>query len=185
MARTREHLRALPGGLPSHGAVARSTIWVMGATLVSAALGFLREVVNAHHYGTHYEMDAFLAAAVIPTILFGVFNGALVSALVPVFTDYIAQGREEEAWRLGSTVINGLLVVMTILAAAGYYFAPTFVPIVARGFNPTADAAGDRDDALADAQHRRDFDCRRRERDAERRPPLHGDRASGHRGQRR
>jgi putative peptidoglycan lipid II flippase len=108
----------------------------MGATLISVSLGFFREVVNAHHYGTHYEMDAFLAAAVIPTILFGVFNGALVSALVPVFTDYIAQGREEEAWRLGSTVINGLLVVMTILAGAGYYFAPAFVPIVARGFNP-------------------------------------------------
>jgi putative peptidoglycan lipid II flippase len=80
-------------------------------------------------------MDAFLAAAVIPTILFGVFNGALVSALVPVFTDYITQDREDEAWRLGSTVINALLVVMTILAAAGYWLAPYFVPIVARGFN--------------------------------------------------
>jgi putative peptidoglycan lipid II flippase len=107
----------------------------MAATLLSVTLGFGREVVNAHHFGTHYEMDAFLAAAVIPTILFGVFNGALVSALVPVFTDYIAQGRDEEAWRLGSTVINGLLVVMSVFAVIGWYFAPTFVPIVARGFN--------------------------------------------------
>jgi putative peptidoglycan lipid II flippase len=107
----------------------------MGATLASVSLGFLREVVNAHNYGTHFEMDAFLAAAVIPTILFGVFNGALVSALIPVFTEYIAQGNDEEAWRLGSTVINSLLVVMTLLAFAGWWLAPSFVPIVARGFS--------------------------------------------------
>ena len=106
----------------------------MGATLASTLLGFGREVVNARYYGTQWEMDTFLAAAVIPTILFGVFNGALVSALVPTFTEYIAHGRDDEAWRLANTIINGLFIVLSICAVLGYVLAPYYVPTIAHGF---------------------------------------------------
>jgi len=108
----------------------------MAATLASSVLGFGREVVNARYYGTMWQMDSFLAAATIPTILFGVFNGALVSALVPIFSEFVARGEEESAWRLGSTVFNVLLVVLTGLAALGWLFAPVYVPFIARGFPP-------------------------------------------------
>ena len=73
----------------SKGRLASSALFVMAATLGSTLLGFTREVVNARYYGTRWEMDAFLAAAVIPIILFGVFNGALLRALVPTFSEYI------------------------------------------------------------------------------------------------
>ncbi len=91
-------------------------------------------MVNARYYGTQWEMDTFLAAAVIPTILFGVFNGALVSALVPTFTEYIAGGKDDEGWRLANTIINGLLIVLTGCAVLGYVFAPVYVPFIAHGF---------------------------------------------------
>ena len=106
----------------------------MAATLGSTLLGFGREVVNARYYGTRWEMDAFLAASVIPMILFGVFNGALVSALVPTFTEYIAHDNDEEAWRLANTIINGLFIVLSIGAVLGYVFAPYYVPLIAHGF---------------------------------------------------
>lgn len=108
----------------------------MGATLASTMLGFAREVINARYYGTQWQMDVFLAAAVIPTILFGLFNGALVSALVPVFSEYLARDGEHEAWRLASTVINMLFICLTACAALGYVFAPTYVPLIAHGFTP-------------------------------------------------
>ncbi len=114
--------------------IALSTLFVMGATLASTILGFFREVVNAQYYGTHWEMDTFLAAATIPTILFGVFNGALVSALVPTFSEYIANGREDDAWMLGNTIVNLLAIVLTICAVLGYVAAPWYVPIIAHGF---------------------------------------------------
>ncbi len=108
----------------------------MVATLVSSLLGFGREVVNARFFGTHVEMDAFLAAATIPTILFGVFNGALVSALVPVFSEYVARGDEIEASRLASTVFNLLALGLSLLAVIGWVCAPYYVPVVAQGFPP-------------------------------------------------
>jgi putative peptidoglycan lipid II flippase len=79
-------------------------------------------------------MDTFLAAAVIPTILFGIFNGALVSALVPAFAEYHAKGETGEAWRLANTVINSLFLVLTACAIAGYALAPYYVPFIAHGF---------------------------------------------------
>jgi len=106
----------------------------MGATFASTLLGFLREVVSARYYGTRWEMDTFLAAATIPTILFGVFNGALVSALVPTFSEYLAHRREEEAWRLASTVLNMLAIVLTSCAVLGFFTARWYVPLIAHGF---------------------------------------------------
>jgi putative peptidoglycan lipid II flippase len=108
----------------------------MAATLASSVLGFGREVVNARFFGTHVEMDAFLAAATIPTILFGVFNGALVSALVPVFSDFVARGDENGASRLASTVFNVLALGLSLLAVLGWFCAPLYVPIIAHGFPP-------------------------------------------------
>jgi len=108
----------------------------MIATFASSLLGFGREVVNAKLFGTSAGMDAFLAAATIPTILFGVFNGALVSALVPVFSEYVARGEDESAWRLASTIFNVIAIALTLLAVLGWLLAPVYVPIVAHGFGP-------------------------------------------------
>jgi putative peptidoglycan lipid II flippase len=127
-------LHALPAIAPTQFSLARSTMLVMVATLASSILGFGREVINARFYGAAWQMDAFLAAAIIPTILFGIFNGALISALVPVFSEYVAGGDEEQARRLASTVFNVLLIGLSVLAALGWALAPDFVAVVARGF---------------------------------------------------
>jgi putative peptidoglycan lipid II flippase len=106
----------------------------MGATFASTLLGFMREIISARYYGTRWEMDTFLAAATIPTILFGVFNGALVSALVPTFSEYLAHRKEEEAWRLASTTLNMLAIVLTSCAIVGFFTARWYVPLIAHGF---------------------------------------------------
>jgi putative peptidoglycan lipid II flippase len=131
----KSHLRVVPAAAPNHRTLVRSTLVVMAATFASNLLGFGREVVNARFFGASWEMDSFLAAATIPTILFGVFYGALVSALVPTFSEYVARGEDDQAWRLGSTVFNGVLLTLCVLAALGWFLAPYYVPVVAHGFH--------------------------------------------------
>jgi putative peptidoglycan lipid II flippase len=116
--------------------IASSAFVVMFASALSAILGFGREIISAHLYGTRPEMDAFLNASTVPNVLFGVFNGALLAALTPTFSEYIAQGRPEEVRRLGSTVVNALLIAMTALSVVAWFLAPYFVPVVAHGFPP-------------------------------------------------
>jgi putative peptidoglycan lipid II flippase len=120
------------GAQRSSDRVARSTMIVMAATLASMILGFGREVLNARYFGASGDMDAFLAAAVVPTILFGVFNGALVSALVPIFSEYSVSDREEDAWQLASTLIIVLSGLLVVAAALGAWLAPVYVPWIAR-----------------------------------------------------
>jgi len=108
----------------------------MAASGLSALLGFGREIVTAHYYGTRPEMDAFLNASTFPAIIFDVINGALIAALIPMFSEYISLGRDDEVRRLGSTVINALFFVMTGLAAFGWLLAPVYVPVIAHGFPP-------------------------------------------------
>jgi putative peptidoglycan lipid II flippase len=112
--------------------VAHSTMIVMAATLASMVLGFGREVLNARYFGASGDMDAFLAATVVPTILFGVFNGALVSALVPIFSEYFVTDREQDAWQLASTLIIGVAFLLAVAAALGAWLAPIYVPWIAR-----------------------------------------------------
>ena len=122
----------LVGGPSTSRRVAYSAMIVMAATLLSTILGFGREVLNARYFGASGDMDAFLAATVVPTILFGVFNGALVSALVPIFSDYFVTDREPEAWRLASTLILTIAVGLSVAAAIGAWLAPIYVPWIAR-----------------------------------------------------
>jgi putative peptidoglycan lipid II flippase len=111
-----------------------STMAVMLATLLSMVLGFGREVVNAQFFGERWELDAFLVAAIIPTLVFGLFNGALVSALVPILSGYFATGKDEDAWRFSSTVINVLIIVLSLCAVIAWLTAPALVHVVAKGF---------------------------------------------------
>src|ERR1700736_4455335 len=72
-------LPASPPASDANRTLTYSTIAVMPATLLSMVLGFGREVVNAQFFGERWELDAFLVAAIVPTLVFGVFNGDLAS----------------------------------------------------------------------------------------------------------
>ncbi len=102
----------------------------MSATLASTALGFAREVVTARFFGASWQLDAFLSALVVPTILFGVFNGALVSALVPIFATYVSTGREADAARLAYTLIVGISIILAAATVGGWILAPYYVPLI-------------------------------------------------------
>jgi len=104
----------------------------MSATLGSTLLGFSREVVTARFFGASWQLDVFLSASAMTTILFGVFNGALTSALVPIFSDYIATDRERDGWRLASTLLIGVTALLAVLASLGWLLAPFYVPLFAR-----------------------------------------------------
>jgi len=106
----------------------------MAATLASTLIGFSREVINARFYGTRWEMDTFLVASIVPTIMFGLLNGALVSALVPVFSEYVALERDAEGQRLMNTIVNGLTLLLVVGTVLGWLLAPYYVPLIAHGF---------------------------------------------------
>jgi len=92
--------------------------------MASRVLGLVRDSVQAHLFGTGDQVDAFYVATRIPTLLRDLFaEGAMSAAFVPTFTRYLTKDGRQAAWRLGSQVINALLIVTGVLVVLGIIFA--------------------------------------------------------------
>ena len=104
--------------------MARSAGLIGVATMTSRLLGVARETVLAAMFGSSAQMDAFNVAFRVPNLLRDLFaEGAMTAAFVPTFTRTLTQKGEADAWRLGSLVINALVVVTGVLALLGIVFA--------------------------------------------------------------
>jgi putative peptidoglycan lipid II flippase len=116
--------------------IARAAGIVMIAFTASRLLGLLRDIAIAGQFGTGDEMDAYRAAFRLPDLIFQLIaGGALGSAFIPTFTGYLARDDRPGAWRLASTVINLLLVLLTLTAVLSALVAPWLVNhVIAPGF---------------------------------------------------
>ncbi|MDX1522455.1 MAG: lipid II flippase MurJ, partial [Anaerolineae bacterium] len=123
------------------GRVARAATLVMVLFVISRALGLLREVVVARQCGTSADMDAYLAAFRVPDFLFYVVaGGALGSAFIPVFTDYLTRRDRPGAWQLASAVINWVMLILLALGGLAALFAPWLVQTFFGQFSPAQQA---------------------------------------------
>ncbi|MDD4666310.1 MAG: murein biosynthesis integral membrane protein MurJ [Clostridia bacterium] len=117
--------------------VAKAAGILMAATVVSRFLGYVRDMVIYAYFGQNNLTDAYNAAFSIPDFLYYLLvGGALSSAFIPVFAGYLATNKEEEGWRVASTVFN--LVIMLMLGGVflGIIFAPALIQLLVPGFSP-------------------------------------------------
>ncbi len=105
--------------------------------MFSRVLGLVREMIFARYFGAGFLYDAFLVGFRIPNLLRDLFaEGALSAAFVKVFTDYLTNKNEAEAWRIASLVFNALAIVLSFFCLVGILLAPYYVPLLAWGFPP-------------------------------------------------
>jgi putative peptidoglycan lipid II flippase len=117
------------------GHLGRAAALVMGAYVLSRALGLVREMVISQQFGTSRALDAYRAAFNIPDLLFALIaGGALGSAFIPTFTTYLTHGRQKESWRLASAVFNLALICLTASAVVVGVLAPQLVILIVPGF---------------------------------------------------
>jgi putative peptidoglycan lipid II flippase len=112
--------------------IAQASLLMIGTLVVSRILGWLRSsVIGAQFAGDPGELDAFWAAFRIPDTIFNLLvAGALAAAFIPVFTSYLAKEREQEAWRVASSVMNAMLIALIALSAVMWLAAPYLVPLM-------------------------------------------------------
>jgi putative peptidoglycan lipid II flippase len=113
----------------------KSTGVIGSATITSRVLGFIRDILIAGRFGTGLLADAFFVAFRIPNMLRDmVGEGAMTAAIVPVLTEYSHTKTKEEYWAATRVILNLMLVVLITLSAAGVFFAPLVVRVIAPGF---------------------------------------------------
>jgi putative peptidoglycan lipid II flippase len=117
--------------------LARAGIVVSGAFLISRLLGYVRYVVIGNSGLLAGDLDTFFAAFRLPDLIFQlVAAGALSSALIPIVSALLAGGEESHAWRVVSTVVNLMLIALTILAVGLFILAPVVMEAITPGFGP-------------------------------------------------
>ncbi len=112
------------------GRLARSTALFSAATSLSRVAGLVREVFAASYFGLSGAMSAFTIAFQVPNLVRSLFaDAAIQAAFVPVFTEHLEQGRRREAFRLASTLIYLVTLVLTVMTAFFILIAPVLMPL--------------------------------------------------------
>jgi putative peptidoglycan lipid II flippase len=121
--------------MPEPGRIARSTAFFSIATAASRVAGLVREIVAASYYGVYGPMSAFTIAFQVPNLVRALFaDAALQPAFVPIFTEQLERKNYREAFRLASTLLLLVTLVLGAITALFVLLAPVIMPLFAPGF---------------------------------------------------
>ncbi len=105
------------------------------AVLMSRVTGLVRESIMARLFGAGLIYDAFMLGFRIPNLTRDLFaEGALSSAFVPIFTEYLSTKGKKEAAELANLVATALILVVGCVCLLGVIFSPQLVYLLAPGF---------------------------------------------------
>ena len=115
--------------------IARAAGAVMLAILFSQLMGLVRSILVASAFPPA-ELDAFAAANRVSETLFTLIAaGALGSAFLPTFTAFLVNNDRASAWRLASSLINLVTLLLSLAAILAAWFAPQIVYLIAPGLS--------------------------------------------------
>ncbi len=116
------------------GRIAGAAAIIAIGNLASRVLGLVRETVKADLFGATGMVSALEAATVIPTTLYNLLIGGIISsALVPVFSEYTPKGRREDLWYLVSSLMTLVTIVLSVLVILSQLTAAWVVKLPSGG----------------------------------------------------
>src|SRR5687767_2434441 len=107
---------------------------LMTTVALAKVLGLIRDRLLAHTFSPD-EVAVFLAAFRVPDLMFQLLIfGAVSVAFIPVFTDYLQDKGEGEAFDFASSMINVVLVVFGLISLMVFFLAGPLTSVVVPGF---------------------------------------------------
>src|SRR5204863_4357844 len=121
-----------------HRQLLKSASLISALTIVSRVFGYIRDSRIAFLLGAGTAADAYTTAYRIPNLLRRlVGEGAVSAAFIPIFSRYIAEKKEEDAWEFANTMLTVITVFLTAVTILGILFSPLIVRLFALGFSDT------------------------------------------------
>jgi putative peptidoglycan lipid II flippase len=121
-----------------HRQLLRAASLISALTIVSRVFGYIRDSRIAFLLGSGDAADAYTTAYRIPNLLRRlVGEGAVSAAFIPVFSKYVAEKKEQDAWEFANTMLTVITVFLTAVTLAGIFLSPWIVRLFAFGFAGT------------------------------------------------
>jgi len=103
---------------------------------LSNLLGWVRLHFLAQKIPTDI-LDTYVAAFRLPDLVFNlIVLGAISSAFIPIFSDYLAKKKEQEAWHIAQCILTLLVIVLFLLIVPLYFLIPYATPFLVPYFDP-------------------------------------------------
>jgi putative peptidoglycan lipid II flippase len=97
--------------------------------------GLVREAFIGKYLGTSYAADSFRTALRMPNVLQNLLGeGTLSASFIPVYSELLEEGREDEAGRVAGAIFALLFALAGGLALIGIVAAPVLVSVFTPGF---------------------------------------------------
>jgi putative peptidoglycan lipid II flippase len=110
--------------------LAWAAVIVAFATGLSRFVGVGREILTANAYGAGVAYSTFASVSVIPNLVRQLFADAAISAaFVPVFTGLFEKGERERAYRVASSLLSFMIVVVGSLVLLLVVVAPVIIHV--------------------------------------------------------
>src|SRR3989337_1771923 len=107
---------------------------LMVTVSASKILGLVRDRLLAHTFPPD-QTAVFFAAFRLPDLLFQLFIfGAVSVAFIPVFTDYLHQKSEKEAFEFASDILNVVFLIFAIISTIVFFAASPITSLIVPGF---------------------------------------------------
>src|SRR5262245_55734409 len=124
--------------MSEHRQLLKSASLIGALTIVSRIFGYIRDSRIAFLLGASTAADAYTTAYRIPNLLRRlVAEGAVSAAFIPVFSRYIVEKKEKDAWEFANTMLTVITMLLTAVTLAGILFSPLIVRLFASGFADT------------------------------------------------
>jgi putative peptidoglycan lipid II flippase len=117
--------------LNSENSIKGATTLLMVTLFLSNILGFVRDRLLAQKIPAA-DIDVYFNAFRLPDFIFNVLIlGAVTTAFIPVFTDYLfKKGKDDEAWQVANTVLNLASIILVIFLVILFVLMPVIIPII-------------------------------------------------------
>jgi putative peptidoglycan lipid II flippase len=114
----------------------RAALSVGAAGVLVKFVAAFKEIAVASVYGRSDAMDAFLTAALIPSLLVNLISESMNQALVPTLIRVREQEGHDRAQRLLSSSMLWMCLLLGIASAVMAFLAHGFFPLIASHFPP-------------------------------------------------
>jgi putative peptidoglycan lipid II flippase len=112
---------------------------IMVTVVLSQVLGLIRQRLLVSIFGASNKLGIYLYSTQLPDTIFQLtIAAALASAFIPVFSEYLAKGREKEAHKMASTLLSVGLAIFAVFSLILAIFAREILQIFNLGSNFTA-----------------------------------------------
>ncbi len=121
----------------AHPTIARNAAVLSLASIVSRALGMVREILIPHFYGATGLVSAYALAEFVAKILYDLLVGGMLSAaLVPVLSEYRRPEKRAQFAQVASVIFSAIAILAALVVLAVEGLAPQIVALIGGDLSP-------------------------------------------------